>query len=658
MRIKILIYFLIFSNVIWSQSKSYFPFKIGSENFSIGSYMYKSRTQLSTINIDQKYSIINDSIIFTFNNKNRKIYISTDYGVEFNPTNYSDFFGSSSNTFYIEKLVKENDKVFIVMFSDNEIELTNKVFVYDTKKPDSKGKYLFSSLAQNNQIVTLKLSFNNILIGNSNDNIYQWKNNNWEIINIPVQNYVIESYVSGDYFYAFFSDKIRGKNNLNNLCYRTKDLNNWEKIENFTFKYGQFLLSTIFENKIFFNKKFIFDLNSKQLIKDNFITQKFSDSIHNYDFNINVCNDKLYICDTHEFPSVKLFEYKNNELNEILTLNTDCRAYKFYYSNKFGIFGDNGIFFFDNNLISQKSKKLIQKKELNISNPSISDKVQSTRNIDLSNIPVNQLNKEQCFEILDKMVKKLNGKQLTAKNFIQYQASFTSNGIGLITDEPIGQAKGQKWIITRQINWDALESIKANKINFKHSCICLKFPEGFQAYCQVVVLEGLKCKYNGETNNGGMDNDYISRRCGEQLKNKMLSNPDPTILYENEIDDIYKKIYRPFNSQSLISIIVNNEDADKFVEVIKRISIIEREKSRNTKLNLISKEKWYDDILAKWFEDSNGVMQGRYEQFDSSGKLVTFGEYKNNVKVGKWVFKGVVKIFPLFSDNCSCNRNW
>lgn len=281
-----------------------------------------------------------------------------------------------------------------------------------------------------------------------------------------------------------------------------------------------------------------------------------------------------------------------------------------------------------------------------------------SQNTNVNSIPINQLTKEQCFTILDKMIKANNGKQMTAKNFIQYQASFTSNGIGLITDEPMGQAKGQKWIITRQINWDALESIKANKINFKHSCICLKFPEGFQAYYQVVVLDYLKCKYKGETNNGGMDNDYISRRCGEQLKNKMLNNPDPTILYENEIDDNYKKVYRPFNSKSIISIIVNNEDADKFVEVIKRISIIEREKSRNTKLNLISKEKWFDDILAKWYEDSDGVMQGRYEQFDSSGKLVTFGEYKNNVKVGKWVIKGVVKIFPLFSDNCSCSQNW
>ena len=215
-KLKILLFFTLLSISLWSQSTNYFPFKIGNENFSIGSYMYKSRTQLSTINIDQKYCIINDSIIFTFNNKNRNIYISTDYGVEFNSTNYSDFFGSLSNTFYIEKLVKENDKVFIVMFQDNEIELTNKVFVYDTKNSDSKGKYLFSSLAQNNKIVTLKLSFNNILIGNSNDNIYQWKNNKWEIINIPVQNYVIESFVSEDYFYAFFSDKIRGKNNLNN----------------------------------------------------------------------------------------------------------------------------------------------------------------------------------------------------------------------------------------------------------------------------------------------------------------------------------------------------------------------------------------------------------------------------------------------------------
>jgi hypothetical protein len=352
-------------NNISSQTLEYVPFKIGNEVFSIGSYMYKRNT-LSASDIEEKYNIINDSIVFTFNNVKRKVYISFDYGIGFKSINYSDFFGSASDSYYIESLKKDKDNVYINLFSDNVNDLTNKVFVYETKNPDLDTKYLLTSNATEvGQLITLKFCFNNILIGSNQDDIYIWKNTNWEKINTPVKNYVIQTYVSEDYFYAFFSDKVRGKNILNNSCYRTKDLINWEKIENFNFKYGQLHYVTIFENKIFFNKKSVFDITQKQLIEDNIIVKKFNDS--GYDFNMNICNEKLYICDTHEFPRVKLFEYKNDELDEILIFNSDVRLYKFYYSNMFGIFCDNGIYYFDIKLLSKRIKA--QKDSNNINPP-------------------------------------------------------------------------------------------------------------------------------------------------------------------------------------------------------------------------------------------------------------------------------------------------
>jgi hypothetical protein len=279
-----------------------------------------------------------------------------------------------------------------------------------------------------------------------------------------------------------------------------------------------------------------------------------------------------------------------------------------------------------------------------------------SQNTDVNSIPVNQLNREQCFIILDKMVKANNGKQMTAKNFVQYQASFTSDGFGIITDEKIGFPIGLKLFVTKLIKWGALQSININKLNFKHSCICLKFPEGFYPYFQMYGLEKVSC--SGQIANGDFKAEYKLLECSKKLKNDILNNPNPSSVNENMISADSKEIRNPFNSRSLMWIIVNNEDAFKFVEVIKRLSIIEREKTKNTKLNLISKESWNRDILRKWHEDSEGIFQGRFEEYNSEGKLVTFGEYNNNVKVGKWVINGVVKIFPLFSDNCSCNQNW
>lgn len=275
------------------------------------------------------------------------------------------------------------------------------------------------------------------------------------------------------------------------------------------------------------------------------------------------------------------------------------------------------------------------------------------KNRNLNNSPVNELTKEQCFELLDKMVKANNGVKMTSKNFTQYQASFNSEGFGIITDEEMGFPLGRKLFLTKSIKWEGLQSINISKLNFKHSCICLKFTEGFYSYFQVVGIEKVRC--SGQIANGDRIAEYELLQCSKNLKQEILNNPNPSYINENKISKESKLVRNPFDSRSSMEIIVNNVDANKFVELIKRISVIEREEPKVTKSSLISKEKWNGDILIKWHEDNEGIFQGRYEEYSSEGKLVTFGDYKNNLRVGKWVVKGVVKIYQMFNENCTCS---
>lgn len=265
--------------------------------------------------------------------------------------------------------------------------------------------------------------------------------------------------------------------------------------------------------------------------------------------------------------------------------------------------------------------------------------------IELNKIPIDKLNKQQCFELLDRMVKANNGK-LLPNNYTQFKASFTSQGIGLISGD--GLYENSKLYLTRGLKWDAIKAVNASKLNFKHSCVCIDFSDGFSAFYNIIDLEYLKC--SGQFENG-WDGERELSECSRKLKNDILNNPNLSNIDENQIKFVDK------GKRGKISIIVNNEDADKFVDIIKRISIISIEEKNNIQQNLISKEKWIQGKLIKWHEDSEGNYQGRYEVINYDGKLVTYGNYRNNMKIGKWVIEGVVRMFTLFNQNCSCNFN-
>lgn len=250
--------------------------------------------------------------------------------------------------------------------------------------------------------------------------------------------------------------------------------------------------------------------------------------------------------------------------------------------------------------------------------------------VDLNKIPIDKLNKEQCFLLLDKMVKDCNGKNMTSKNYTQFQGSFTSDGYAILTDYKIHDDRDLTLVVCRNIKWETLYSISTNQLNFQYSCVCLKFPPGYYCYRQ------------------------IARTTDSEFSNKILNNKNPITLNEKEFG--YRVIQNPYNAGDNFTINLKNQDVNKFVELIKRVSIIEREKEKNIKQNLIYKEKWNGNILIKWHEDSDGNQQGRYEEYNDKGNLVTYGNYRNNIKEDKWVINGVEKNFPTFiAESCFCN---
>ncbi len=639
-KLKTLILFTLLSNNLFSQSGVYFPFKIGTENFSIG----KDR---GIADYAENYKILNDSIIFAYNqyDANNNVFYSLDYGLNFKSESYSNFFGLKEKKSSIRKLITDKDKIYIQVDQEGNYDST-KIFVFDTNNPNSKPKILFTETGNDEgQGISLQYLFKDNFIGKSYKNLFIWKEKKWVKLDLPLKYDVLQSFESDGYLYTFFSDKVQG-NNTNNSCYRTKDLKNWEILENFTFTYRESFSNSslkilaIHDDKIIFNNVpknyLIYDIKSKEIEENNVIKNKFGNTISCF----SMYNKRLFI----KSNISNVYEFKNNTLLD-LGLYKGNGDIKFSFTDKFGIFSTDGIYFFDQELVSISQKNQISPKVIkNVTNSN----TQITQNIHLDNIPVNELTKEQCFELLDRMVKVNNGVQMTSKNFTQYQASFNSDGFGLITDEPLGFPIGRRLVVTKLIKWYALQSININKLNFKHSCVCLKFPEGFYAYSQVTGLENVRCA--GQIANGDrIASEYNLFECSKKLKNDILNNPNPSSINLNNIGSDSR------GPRSFFKIIVNNEDAVKFVELIKRISLIEREETKNIKLNLISKESWNQDILRKWHVDNEGIFQGRYEEYNSEGKLVTFGDYKNNLKVGKWVIKGLVKVYPAFSDDCQCS---
>jgi hypothetical protein len=241
--------------------------------------------------------------------------------------------------------------------------------------------------------------------------------------------------------------------------------------------------------------------------------------------------------------------------------------------------------------------------------------------------------KSQCFEMMDKIVKECNGKKMTSDNHTQFYGSFTSEGYAILTDKIMYDKEDVTLYLYKEIQWDALISVNTRQLNFQYSGVCLKFSQGYYPYFQVC-----RTKFS-----------YIKNKI-ENITN--YQNP-----IKIKINDFpYKYIQNPYESQNGFTLYVRNQDAQKLVELIKRVSLLERSKTNNFQNNLTSKEKWNGDNLIKWNEDENGNLQGKYEIYNREGKLITYGNYRNNVRDGKWTVDGKPKNYNPINDNCMCSE--
>lgn len=616
---QITLMIFLFCNQLISQNIKYYPLSSEGLNFTIDNFQLDSTTP------NPHYLILKDSVIFTYNNDDKKIYYSSNYGVNFNDIKFSSIFKSDDKQ--IVGLYRRNDDVFIT-FNDGKQNLiklyNNNIFSNEInfeQKPFNSNASYFNFMNK----ILIKL-FNKIYVENEKK---------WIEYEIPTQNNIVYLYEYKDYIYVFHVDNKNGVAENNGIL-KSKDLISWENVEigmDMKVKLFQkgFKINALTDNYICFRDNIklnnFYDLRNKTHININGIS------------NINYSNRIMNIFIPYQTKEDKVFVFvpnrgKLSSINfETLSLKDEFEArgssnFNFYYSNKFGIFSTNEICFFDEKIVLNKlNSRNIQNQisnNVNINNP------QKQKRQDLKNIPIDQLTKEQCFELMDEMVKSCNGKNMTDKNYTQFQASFTADGYAVLTDYKILDERDLSLIVCRNIKWETLYSVSTNELNFQYSCVCLKFPKGFYCYRQ------------------------IARTTDSDFGAKILNNKNPITLNEN--DFAYKMIQNPYSNGDNFTINLKKQDVNKFVELVKRVSIIEREKYKNMKQNLISKEKWNGSILIKWHEDLDGNRQGRYEEYDIKGNLVTYGNYRNNVREMKWVINGVVKDFPIFSkESCFCN---
>jgi hypothetical protein len=86
------------------------------------------------------------------------------------------------------------------------------------------------------------------------------------------------------------------------------------------------------------------------------------------------------------------------------------------------------------------------------------------------------------------------------------------------------------------------------------------------------------------------------------------------------------------------NIVVKKERAKACRDMIYRLNELAESKLPVPSIKLAKKEEWVADglLLATYFVDENGLKQGRYEGRDRTGKLVMYGSYKDNAKIGQW----------------------
>ncbi len=230
----------------------------------------------------------------------------------------------------------------------------------------------------------------------------------------------------------------------------------------------------------------------------------------------------------------------------------------------------------------------------------------------------------QYYSILDKCVKECNGMLVSIKNVHQLSASFTSRGYAALTDEKIHSEADMQLHKVVNIKWDHVVNLKISTLTFQYSCICIEFAEGFSP----TVFWNRTTNYSIKSIQDPMDID------------------PKDLPYDNYFND---------KKKGRFSIVVKKEQANKCIEAINHLISNSKEKNSNLTTELTRNEKWSGEYLEIWHTDSTGIKQGRYEMRDITGKLISYGDYKDNVKVGKWLINGITNIYGGIGNQCSCS---
>ena len=230
----------------------------------------------------------------------------------------------------------------------------------------------------------------------------------------------------------------------------------------------------------------------------------------------------------------------------------------------------------------------------------------------------------ECYNFLDASVKKCNGTLVSQKNFHQLSASFSSKGYAALTDEKTHSDEDVNIHKTIKIKWEHLTNVNITKMTFQYSCICVQFADGFSPI------------------------SFWSRNTG--FNKESIIDPIEVDAINWPYDNYYQN-----KSRGGFSFVVKTEDASNCVEMIYKLFELSKKKNTNSLPKKLEKhEEWNGGYLSTWYTDEKGIKQGNYELKNSEGKLISYGEYKDNVKVGNWVEYENPKTYKQVKNECIC----
>jgi hypothetical protein len=95
-----------------------------------------------------------------------------------------------------------------------------------------------------------------------------------------------------------------------------------------------------------------------------------------------------------------------------------------------------------------------------------------------------------------------------------------------------------------------------------------------------------------------------------------------------------------YDGKSEFCIVVKAERIKSVIETIFRLNDLAEKRLPLSPTQLSKVHKWTKGILETYYVDNLGHKQGRYEGQDENGKLVYFGNYKDDSRIGEWTCYG------------------